>query len=245
LKSFSHAFLIFSFANLPVSSSSECRSSYDEVEIIKFLKSTTAVGLLPPPHSILVRRLSTSPSIITWFTSFLWGYIFLNIGPNSPWRGADVKLFRIKNVSANEAAGVAGTSSNGNSAHSSRRTSVVPQESALLTAAANESLKGIATLAVPVRGRSGSTASVDLSGLPGRGQAGSTASADPGRLPGRGRLGSIASVSSDAGGNGPSSPKDTTSSSIPKDAASDAPVASAAAGVSVAVAAAASEVSGK
>lgn len=52
-------------------------ASTREDEVIDFLKSTTMVGLLPVPHPIVVRRYNPNQYTNLWFTTFLWGVVFL------------------------------------------------------------------------------------------------------------------------------------------------------------------------
>ena len=55
-----------------------CLFSIDskESDSISFLSQTTLVGILPLPHSILVRRYQPCISTAAWFTIHLWGVIF-------------------------------------------------------------------------------------------------------------------------------------------------------------------------
>eukprot|EP00929_Paragymnodinium_shiwhaense_P105118 TRINITY_DN7003_c0_g2_i1.p1 TRINITY_DN7003_c0_g2~~TRINITY_DN7003_c0_g2_i1.p1 ORF type:complete len:769 (-),score=119.40 TRINITY_DN7003_c0_g2_i1:92-2398(-) len=57
----------------------ELCKKYDVVEqdeVIKFLKTTTMVGILPVPHPLVIRTYQASPYTMIWFTTYLWGVIF-------------------------------------------------------------------------------------------------------------------------------------------------------------------------
>lgn len=68
--------------------------------VLEYLKSVTAVGLLPVPHQILIRRMNYGPGIQSWFTSYMWGVIYLrNLTPSTPvWQDTKIKLFTVKSV---------------------------------------------------------------------------------------------------------------------------------------------------
>jgi hypothetical protein len=69
----------------------------DEHQIIQCLREITLVGLLPIPHPILVRRYQSSEAIISWFTGYIWGIIFLRNSFNLPiWSASTITLFQIK-----------------------------------------------------------------------------------------------------------------------------------------------------
>lgn len=48
----------------------------DQDEVIKYLKQTTLVGILPVPHAIVIRTYQASSYTSMWFTSYMWGVIF-------------------------------------------------------------------------------------------------------------------------------------------------------------------------
>ncbi|TPX43247.1 hypothetical protein SeMB42_g04800 [Synchytrium endobioticum] len=56
------------------------RGLNDEKQVVTYLESGTLVGLLPLPQPILVRRFHYNDAIRIWFTSFLWGAVFLKSG---------------------------------------------------------------------------------------------------------------------------------------------------------------------
>ncbi|TPX35892.1 hypothetical protein SmJEL517_g01803 [Synchytrium microbalum] len=82
------------------------RGLNDEKQVVQYLQSGTLVGLLPLPQPILVRRFHYNDPIRVWFSSFLWGAIFLKSGNRqnaeigklcpSVWTGTVVKLFNVK-----------------------------------------------------------------------------------------------------------------------------------------------------
>mmetsp|Transcript_103541 Transcript_103541/g.267799 ORF Transcript_103541/g.267799 Transcript_103541/m.267799 type:complete len:818 (+) Transcript_103541:48-2501(+) len=48
----------------------------DQDEVLKYLKMTTMVGILPVPHPIVIRTYQASSYTAMWFTSYMWGVIF-------------------------------------------------------------------------------------------------------------------------------------------------------------------------
>jgi len=71
-------------------------SSGDESTILAYLKQTTMVGLLPVPHPILIRRYQNNAATNMWFTTFMWGVIYLRNHTPPAFYGTHVKLFIIK-----------------------------------------------------------------------------------------------------------------------------------------------------
>lgn len=49
----------------------------DEETVLDFLRKTTLVGLLPQPHPIVTRRHEPNEFTALWFSTFLWGVIYL------------------------------------------------------------------------------------------------------------------------------------------------------------------------
>lgn len=45
--------------------------------MLSFIKRTTMVGVLPIPHAIITRRYQPNQYTALWFSTFLWGVIFL------------------------------------------------------------------------------------------------------------------------------------------------------------------------
>jgi len=73
-----------------------CGSSGDETTILQYLKETTLVGLLPVPHPILIRRYQNNAATNMWFTTFMWGVIYLRNHAPPIFYGTQVRLFLIK-----------------------------------------------------------------------------------------------------------------------------------------------------
>jgi hypothetical protein len=75
-------------------------SSTDEGQILEYLRNTTLVGLLPVPHPILLRRYQSNAVAKMWFTTFMWGVIYLrNVNPPL-FYATRVKLITVKMVDA-------------------------------------------------------------------------------------------------------------------------------------------------
>ena len=67
----------------------------DEQEILSFIHDTTLVGLLPVPHPIVIRRYQPNVYTDVWFTSFLWGVVFLRNQKLPIFDGEAIKLFNV------------------------------------------------------------------------------------------------------------------------------------------------------
>ena len=48
----------------------------DTDQVLQYLASTTAVGILPQPHAIVIRTYSPNAYTSLWFSTYLWGVIF-------------------------------------------------------------------------------------------------------------------------------------------------------------------------
>jgi len=77
-------------------------SSADEGTILEYLKNTTLVGLLPVPHPILIRRYQNNAATNMWFSTFMWGVIYLRNHAPPIFYGTNVQLFIIKMVDNSE-----------------------------------------------------------------------------------------------------------------------------------------------
>eukprot|EP00475_Leptophrys_vorax_P036936 TRINITY_DN63128_c0_g1_i2.p1 TRINITY_DN63128_c0_g1~~TRINITY_DN63128_c0_g1_i2.p1 ORF type:complete len:818 (-),score=216.62 TRINITY_DN63128_c0_g1_i2:1171-3624(-) len=55
----------------------EDRSLDNEEAVLALIERTTVVGILPAPHSIVVRRYTNTPYTMVWFTTYIWGLVFL------------------------------------------------------------------------------------------------------------------------------------------------------------------------
>jgi len=67
----------------------------DEKEIIAFIHSSTVVGLLPVPHPLIIRKYQPNPYTDSWFTSYLWGVVFLRNQRLPIFDGESIKLFSV------------------------------------------------------------------------------------------------------------------------------------------------------
>jgi len=67
----------------------------DEAEILDVLREVTMVGLLPVPHAIVVRKYQPNQYTSLWFTTYLWGVIYM--GNQSPpiFDGEAIQLFEV------------------------------------------------------------------------------------------------------------------------------------------------------
>ena len=46
-------------------------------KVVEFLERYTLVGLLPVPHPILIRKYQPNAYTGIWFTTYIWGVIYL------------------------------------------------------------------------------------------------------------------------------------------------------------------------
>jgi len=67
----------------------------DEGQVLEYLKKTTMVGLLPVPHPILIRKYQSNPRTDQWFSSYMWGVVYLRNQEPPLFYGSQVKLFTI------------------------------------------------------------------------------------------------------------------------------------------------------
>jgi len=67
----------------------------DEDDVINYLRRITLVGLLPVPHTIVLRTFSSNPQIISFLKTFIWGIIYLkNLDPPM-FDSSTIKLFKV------------------------------------------------------------------------------------------------------------------------------------------------------
>eukprot|EP01112_Ceratiomyxa_fruticulosa_P011774 TRINITY_DN3228_c0_g1_i1.p1 TRINITY_DN3228_c0_g1~~TRINITY_DN3228_c0_g1_i1.p1 ORF type:complete len:920 (-),score=197.60 TRINITY_DN3228_c0_g1_i1:95-2854(-) len=52
-------------------------SAADETQILEFLQKSTLVGILSVPHPIVIRKYQPNEATKIWFTTYMWGVIFL------------------------------------------------------------------------------------------------------------------------------------------------------------------------
>lgn len=70
-----------------------------EEDVLTYLKNTTLVGLLPVPHTIVIRTFHTNVQIDTFLTTYLWGMIFLKNNSSPPMFDASIiKLFTVNTL---------------------------------------------------------------------------------------------------------------------------------------------------
>ncbi|CAI2180637.1 19593_t:CDS:10 [Funneliformis geosporum] len=94
------------------------RSINSDQPVLEFLRKVTMVGILPPPQPILIRKFQWSEASVVWFSSLLWGQIYLaSSNYLGIFNGTQVKLFfikppiregRLKNAIGNAVGGVQG-----------------------------------------------------------------------------------------------------------------------------------------
>mmetsp|Transcript_19013 Transcript_19013/g.31170 ORF Transcript_19013/g.31170 Transcript_19013/m.31170 type:complete len:747 (-) Transcript_19013:439-2679(-) len=70
----------------------------DESMVVEFIQKTTMVGLLPVPHPILMRKYQANQYTGLWFTTYLYGVIYLRNQSPALFDGNTVKLFTITYV---------------------------------------------------------------------------------------------------------------------------------------------------
>jgi len=68
-------------------------SAADGSEILDFLSKTTLVGVLPVPHRIIVRKYQENLPTLIWFTTYLWGVIYVRSSSPPLFYGTDIRLF--------------------------------------------------------------------------------------------------------------------------------------------------------
>lgn len=52
-------------------------SSVTDEEVLELIKKSTMVGIFPTPHPLYIRKFNMSTETKAWFTSFIWGLIFM------------------------------------------------------------------------------------------------------------------------------------------------------------------------
>ena len=72
----------------------------DEVIVVDFLKTTTMVGLLPVPHPILIRKYQQNEFTSLWFTTYIWGVLYLRNQTPPTFDANHIRLFTISYVDA-------------------------------------------------------------------------------------------------------------------------------------------------
>lgn len=67
----------------------------DEGEILDVLKDVTMVGLLPVPHAIVIRKYQPNQFTSLWFTTYLWGVIYMGNQSLPIFDGEAIQLFEV------------------------------------------------------------------------------------------------------------------------------------------------------
>jgi len=67
----------------------------NESDIVTFIRETTMVGVLPQPHPIVVRKYQPNKYTSLWFTTFLWGVVFMRNQSMPLWDGTKIKIFSL------------------------------------------------------------------------------------------------------------------------------------------------------
>eukprot|EP00357_Protocruzia_adherens_P023685 CAMPEP_0115001726 /NCGR_PEP_ID=MMETSP0216-20121206/17566_1 /TAXON_ID=223996 /ORGANISM="Protocruzia adherens, Strain Boccale" /LENGTH=197 /DNA_ID=CAMNT_0002367153 /DNA_START=496 /DNA_END=1089 /DNA_ORIENTATION=+ len=70
----------------------------EEEPILEFLATHTMVGLLPMPKQIIVKKFQDNKHTHAWFTSHIWGVIFVRTHRNIPFDKSAIKLFTLNTV---------------------------------------------------------------------------------------------------------------------------------------------------
>ena len=67
--------------------------------VLAFIRETTMVGLLPVPHPIVIRKYQPNAYTVLWFSSFVWGTIFVRSRSPPLFDGRAIKLFNVQGES--------------------------------------------------------------------------------------------------------------------------------------------------
>jgi len=66
-----------------------------EEDVLVYLKKTTLVGLLPVPHTIVIRTFTSTPLVDVFLTTYIWGLIYLRTLNPQLFDKSTIKLFQI------------------------------------------------------------------------------------------------------------------------------------------------------
>lgn len=72
------------------------RQVRSESEVIDYIRQTSMVGILPPPHRLVMRKYEAERSSESWFSSYLWSNIYLKLKEVPLFDGQKVRLFEVK-----------------------------------------------------------------------------------------------------------------------------------------------------
>ena len=67
-----------------------------ETEVVKLLTETTVVGVVPPPHHILVHRYRGNADTRSWLQTFVWAVVYVNQPVFQLSNSSGIRLFEIK-----------------------------------------------------------------------------------------------------------------------------------------------------
>lgn len=83
-----------------ITAKAEQNYGLDENAIIEFIRTTTMVGVFRVPAEILVRKYIETSFTNLWFTTFLWGVVFLRNQASNLILRDSVSLFTIASYSS-------------------------------------------------------------------------------------------------------------------------------------------------
>ena len=70
-------------------------SEVSEADIYNFLTKTTMVGAFPQPHPLYLRKFQSNSETVSWFTSYLWGLIYMQNQKLPLFDYRSIKLFTV------------------------------------------------------------------------------------------------------------------------------------------------------
>jgi hypothetical protein len=73
----------------------ESDGTADEQVVMRFLEHSTMVGLLPVPHALVMHKYTANEFTQLWFTTFLWGVVFLRNQEFPIYDSRKIRLFAI------------------------------------------------------------------------------------------------------------------------------------------------------
>ena len=82
----------------------------NENDISAFIQVTTLVGVLPQPHPIIVRKYQPNKYTSLWFTTYLWGVVYMRNQTIPLWDGNTVTIFTLMQQDGNGRHGGGGNS---------------------------------------------------------------------------------------------------------------------------------------
>ena len=88
-------FRLFDFLLPKVEAMARANPLLSDASILHFIQSQTLVGILPLPHPIVVRRYIRNPFTNAWFSTYLWGVVFVKAQQAGGVRMFDAKKVRL------------------------------------------------------------------------------------------------------------------------------------------------------